>query len=118
MANDKPSPMRRLTVTIPDELVAGLEDIAETMGGSISEALREAVGTYLMEHYWKGVGGEAERGITSGLTNEEVLETVKERFPGAATTLRSISWYRARLRKKYGEDRIPTDAGVKRARGE
>ena len=83
--------MRRLTVTIPEELVAGLEDMAETAGGSISEALREAVGTYLMEHYWKGVGGEAERRIVAGDTNEEVLEAVQKRFPGAATTKGEVS---------------------------
>lgn len=117
-AESRPTPMRRLTVTIPDELVVGLEDMAETTGGSISEALREAVGTYLMENYWKGVGGEATRCIEGGMTNEETLASVLKKNPGAATTLRSVAWYRSKLRKEKGVGKIPTDAGVRRARGE
>jgi len=56
--------MRRLTVTIPEEYVAGLEDMAEDMGASVSEAVREAVATYLMENYWKEtIGGVAREAL-------------------------------------------------------
>ena len=39
--------MRRLTIMIPEELVAGLEDVAEVSGGNISDVLRDAVTAYL-----------------------------------------------------------------------
>lgn len=109
-------PMRRLTIMIPQDLHEGLEDMAETNGGSVGEAVREAVQVYLMEHFWVGVGGTAEMAILGGKTNEEVLAEVRKRYPAAATTLRSISWYRSRLRKLKGEGKVPTDAGVKRMR--
>src|SRR5271155_155363 len=108
---DEPQkPMRRLTVTIPEEYVAGLEDMAEDMGASVSEAVREAVATYLMENYWKeSIGGVARKAILSGATNDEALAAVRKQFAGAATSLASIAWYRSKLRKELGEARVPTD---------
>ena len=49
------APMRRFTATIPEEYYRGLEDLADVMSVTVSEALREALGTYLMQHHWKGV---------------------------------------------------------------
>jgi Arc/MetJ-type ribon-helix-helix transcriptional regulator len=100
--------MRRLTVTIPEEYVAGLEDMAEDMGASVSEAVREAVATYLMENYWKEtIGGVARDAILKGASNEEALAAVRKKFPRAATSLASVAWYRAKLRRD-GE-KVPTD---------
>lgn len=112
----KEKPMRRLTIMIPDELVAGLEDVAEVNGGNISDVLRDAVTAYLFKGPWSGVGGVAKKAILAGKTNEEALEAVLAVHPSAATSLRSISWYRAELRKEHGEVKVPTDAAVKRMR--
>jgi Arc/MetJ-type ribon-helix-helix transcriptional regulator len=102
-------PMRRLTITIPEEYVAGLEDMAEDMGASVSEAVREAVATYLMEHYWKEtIGGAARSAILAGASNDEALVAVRKKFPRSATSLASIAWYRTKLRKELGE-KVPTD---------
>ncbi len=100
--------VKRLTVTLPEEYVIGLEDVAEDMNTTVSEAVRESVATYLIEHYWKETIGEAaKRAITEGATNEETLNAVKEKFPQAATSLASVSWYRSKLRKD--DPNIPTD---------
>jgi Arc/MetJ-type ribon-helix-helix transcriptional regulator len=109
MNNINLKPMRRLTITIPEEFVAGLEDMAEDMGSSVSEAVREAVATYLMEHYWKEtIGGAARSAILAGASNDEALVAVRKKFPRSATSLASIAWYRTKLRKELGE-KVPTD---------
>jgi metal-responsive CopG/Arc/MetJ family transcriptional regulator len=102
-------PMRRLTVTIPEEYVAGLEDLAEDMGSSVSEAVREAVASYLIENYWKEtIGGAARAAILAGESNDDALLTVRQKFPKASTSLASIVWYRSKLRREFGE-KVPTD---------
>lgn len=117
MADEKP--MRRLTVTIPEEYVAGLEDLAEDMGASVSEAVREAVATYLMENYWReSIGGIARKAILEGATNDDTLALVREKFPRAATSMASIQWYRSKLRKEVGEDKVPTDRQARAAKGD
>ena len=94
--------VKRLTVTLPEEFVAGLEDVADDMNTTVSEAVREAVATFLMEHYWKDTIGEvAKAAILGGATNEGALQAVKERFPQAATSMGSIAWYRSKLRKDH-----------------
>jgi len=109
--------VKRLTVTLPEEHVIGLEDVAEDMNTTVSEAVREAVATYLMEHYWKETIGEvAKRAISDGATNEEVLAAVKDKFPHSATSMASVSWYRSKLRKD--DPSIPTDREARERRGE
>lgn len=106
--------MRRITVTIPQELVEGLEDAASVAGSSVSDVVREAVSRFLFEGHWKGVAEVAEGVLLDGGTNDEALDAILRAHPGAATTLRSISWYRSRLRKDHPQ--VLTDAEVKRAR--
>lgn len=107
--NDE-KPMRRLTITIPEEYVAGLEDLAEDMGASVSEAVREAVATYLMENYWReSIGGAARKAILDGASNDETLSQVRKKFPHAATSVASIAWYRSKLRKELGDAKVLTD---------
>lgn len=107
-------PMVRLSVTIPEEYMAGLQDMAEDMGSSVSDAVREAVATYLMENYWReSIGGAARKAILAGSTNDEALAAVRKQFPGAATTLASIAWYRSKLRKEMGEAKVPTDRAAR-----
>jgi hypothetical protein len=108
--------MRRLTIMIPEELVAGLEDMAEVTGGNVSDVLRDAVTAYLFKGPWSGIGGVAKKAILAGRTNEEALAEVLAVHPSAATSLRSISWYRAELRREHGEGKVLTDAAVKRMR--
>jgi Arc/MetJ-type ribon-helix-helix transcriptional regulator len=109
MSDINVKPMRRLTITIPEEYVAGLEDMAEDMGASVSEAVREAVATYLMENYWKEtIGGAARTALLAGASNDDALLAVLKKFPKASTSLASIAWYRTKLRKELGE-KVPTD---------
>lgn len=102
--------MRRFTATIPEEYYRGLEDMADVMSVTISEALREALGTYLMQHHWKGVGKSAEVAIKEGKTNEEVLAVIRKTFPNAETSLKSVAWYRSKLRRDLGADQVPSDS--------
>jgi len=84
--------VKRLTITLPEEYVAGLEDVAGDMNTTVSEAVREAVATYLMEHYWRETVGEvARKAIMAGASNDGALTAVKKKFPHAATSLASIS---------------------------
>jgi len=109
--------VKRLTVTLPDEYVLGLEDVAEDMNTTVSEAVREAVATFLIEHYWKETIGEAaKQAITDGATNKETLNTVKTKFPHAATSMASVSWYRSKLRKDNPD--VPTDREAREKSGE
>ena len=108
--------VKRLTVTLPEEYVAGLEDLADDMNATVSEAVREAVATFLMEHYWKDTIGEvAKRAILDGATNEEALRAVGKKFPHAATSMASISWYRSKLRKTNPD--VLTDRQVREKKG-
>jgi len=116
MAEESEKKVRRLTVTLPEEYVAGLEDVADDMNTSVSEAVREAVATFLMKHYWQDtIGKTARESILSGATNEDVLKVVRKKFPDAATSMASIAWYRSSLRRE-SPDKVLTDRQA-RARG-
>ena len=108
--------MKRLTITLPEDLVLALEDMAEETDTSVSDAAREAIRSYLIDTVWKSIGELAKEGLVGGKTNEEVLADVLKRYPDASTSLKSIAWYRSRLRKELGTDQVMTDAGVRRAR--
>jgi len=110
MGTKRPKEIRRFTISIPEEYAKALEDAAEDLEMTLSEAVREAVATYLMEHYWKDtIGGAAEKAIRAGKSNDETLSIVRKQFPRSAASLGSIRWYRSKLRKKFGEDAVPTD---------
>lgn len=110
--------IKRLTVSLPEEYVAGLEDVADDMNATMSEAVREAVATFLMEHYWKEtIGAVAEKAIMDGANNEGALRAVKEKFPQAATSMASISWYRSKLRKEHPDD-VLTDRQARQREAE
>jgi len=101
MTDDGAKKVKRMTITLPEEYVEGLQDVADDMNTTVSEAIREAVATFLMEHYWKEtVGDTAKKAILDKLPNEDVLKAVKAKFPLAATSMASISWYRSKLRKE------------------
>lgn len=108
--------MRRLTVTVPEDLVTGMEDLASIQHGSVSDVVREAVSEHLFATHWQSVAEVAAESILGGSTDEEALVAVRKRHPGAVTAIRSIGWYRSRLRQKHGADRVMTDPEVKRAR--
>lgn len=113
---DESKKVKRLTVTLPEEYVAGLEDVAGDMNTSVSEAVREAVATFLMDHYWKEtISAVAENAIIGGATNEGALKAVKAKFPHAATSMASISWYRSKLRKERPD--ILTDRQAREREG-
>lgn len=107
MTEDDDTPMRRVTVTLPQELVDALNDMAEDGRISVSEAVREALNHYLFDERWKSIGQLAESELRAGKTNREVLEAVRQKFRGASTSLGSISWYRSKLRRD--DQTVPTD---------
>ena len=118
MSGEVPSPGRRLkriSVSLTDDLYIGLEELAEDRGIGVSDAAREAISSYLLtEHWGQTIGSLAEAEINKGLTNEEVLKAVTTSFPHAKTTRESIAWYRSRMRRR--DSTVPTDreARVKR----
>ncbi len=98
----------RITVSLYDDQYLGVAEVAEDMNVSLSDAVREIVTRYLAMGLWKNtIGSEAERAILTGKTNQEALEQVLKKFPDARTTLASVAWYRAKLRRE--RDDVPTD---------
>jgi hypothetical protein len=63
------------------------------------------------------IGSVAEEAILQGKTNEEVLETVMKQFPEAKTTPASVNWYRQKLRRDLGKNKVPTARTVKKETG-
>jgi hypothetical protein len=67
----------------------------------------------------EGVGVTAEKAIRAGATDEQALQKVLAKHPGASATVGSMSWYRAKLRKQDGAVQTNSEAkrsGVKRSR--
>lgn len=114
MSKDDNRTMKRVTVTLPQDLVDALHDMAEDARVSISEAFREALNHYLFVERWPKIGNLAEKELKAGKTNAEVLEIVLKKNPGASTSLGSISWYRSKLRRT--EASVPTDRQAREAR--
>ena len=112
---DNDGKMRRVTVTLPPELVDALHDMAEDARVSVSEAVREALNHYLFTERWPKVGEYAETALKAGKTNLEVLEIVRKKFPGASTSLGSVSWYRSKLRRT--DPSVPTERQAREKRG-
>lgn len=118
MSGETPSPGRRLkriSVSLTDDLYIGLEEVAEDRGIGVADAARDAIASFLLtEHWGQTIGSLAEGEIKKGLTNEEVLNVVTAKFPHAKTTRDSIAWYRSRMRRD--DPSVPTDreARVKR----
>lgn len=106
--------MHRVTVTLPQDLVNALQDMSQDMRVSVSEAVREALNYYLLTHRWETVGALAKHEIKAGKSNEQVLAAVRKKFPRAATSLGSISWYRSHMRRK--DPSLPTDHQAKAER--
>jgi predicted transcriptional regulator len=120
VSGENPSPGRRLkriSVSLQEDQYIGLEEIAEDMGISISDAAREAINSYLLtEHWGQTIGKLAEAEIGKGLTNEEVLERVLAKFPHAKTSRESVAWYRSKMRRI--DPSVPTDREAKVRRSE
>lgn len=108
--------MRRVTAMVPEELMAGMDEVVEITGLSASDVLRDAITAYLFNGTWSGIGRIARQAILDKKTNEEALEEVLKINPSAATSLKSISWYRSELRRQLGDDKVPTDGAIKRMR--
>lgn len=115
MTKEDAGKMRRVTVTLPQELVDALHDMAEDARVSISEAVREALNHYLFTERWPSIGKVAERELKAGKTNLEVVAIVRKKFPGASTSSGSVSWYRSKLRRT--DPSVPTDRQAREQRG-
>ena len=108
--------MRRVTAMVPEELMAGMDEVVEITGLSPSDVLRDAITAYLFNGTWGGIGRIARQAILDGKTNDEALAEVLKIKPSAATSLKSISWYRSDLWRQLGEEKVPTDGALKRMR--
>ncbi len=99
----------RITVSLYDDQYLGVAEVAEDMNVSLSDAVREIVTRYLAEGRWKKtIGSVAERALLAGKTNQEALDGVKEKIgKDVSTSLASVAWYRAKLRRE-GKN-VPTD---------
>ena len=99
----------RITVSLYDDQYLGVAEVAEDMNVSLSDAVREIVTRYLAEGRWKKtIGRVAERALLAGKTNQEALDEVKEKIgKDVSTSLASVAWYRAKLRRE-GKN-VPTD---------
>ncbi len=94
----------RITVSMYQDQYLGVAEVAEDMNVTLSDAVREIVTRYLAAGRWKKtIGGVAEKAILAGKTNQEALDEVRKKFSDAATSLASVAWYRAKLRRE-GED--------------
>ncbi len=114
MSKEDSGHMRRVTVTLPQELVNALHDMAEDARVSVSEAVREALNHYLFTERWPSIGEVARDELEAGKTNQEVLAIVQAQFPGASTSLGSVSWYRSKLRRT--DATVPTDREARERR--
>ena len=115
MSREDRGNMRRVTVTLPPELVDALHDMAEDARGSVSAAVREALNHYLFTDRWPSIGKVVKKELEAGKTNLEVLEIVRKQFPGASTSLGSVIWYRSKLRRTNPS--VPTDRQAREKRG-
>ena len=61
------------------------------------------------------ISAVAEKAIIGEATNEGGLKAVKAKFPHAATSMASISWYRSKLRKERPD--ILTDRQTRESEG-
>lgn len=105
----------RITVTFEEDQYMELSDIAEVERRNLSDLVRDAVTAYLDSERWSdNIGETATRALRDGLSNEEVLERVRAKFPEAKTSIASISWYRAQARKMYSE--VPSQARARQFR--
>lgn len=107
-------PLNRLVIMASDELIAWLDEAAEVRACTVSEVVCDLIMGNLFDGQWKGIGDVARKAILSHKTNEEALADVLKVFPKAATSTRSISWYRTQLRKEHPN--VPVDAQIKRLR--
>lgn len=100
--------LKRLSVSLTDDLYIGLEELAEDRGIGLSDAARDAIQSYLLDEHWgQTIGSLAMAEIRKGLTNDQVLERVRAKFPHAQTSRESVAWYRSRMRRE--DPTIPTD---------
>lgn len=100
---------KRFSVQVEEDQAVGLEELAEDQQKSVAAVIADAINAHLAANRWKGtVGDTAVALIREGMTNQEVLEAVRERFPAAKTSAASVSWYRSTLRREDPE--VLTDA--------
>lgn len=111
------SPMKRLTTMVPQELMDGMDEVAEIASGNSSDVIRDAIAAHLFNGYWKPHGEVITVAILEHCTNEETLAQVLNADPAAPLTVWSVAWYRADMRKRLGSEAVWTDSETKRAFG-
>ena len=106
----------RMNLSLPDDLHQAVEARATDERRSLGDVIRDILRDHLLgpdaEPAVQGVGDLARRLIREGLPNAEVLERVLAEYPGASTSMDSVSWYRSALRRD-GEE-VPTSLEAER----
>lgn len=86
--------------------------LPEDMAERAHERIATPAGDQPFRNPQKGtVGALAKDCINDGLTDEEALQRVKAAFPTGSTSIKSIRWYRSKMRKQDGS--IPTNRELK-----
>ena len=87
------------------------EDVAEQAHERIATSERELTDQDDWDPKPGTIGALAKACIGDGLSNEETLGRVREKFPKSNTGINSIRWYRSQMRKQDGN--IPTNRELK-----
>lgn len=107
-------PKQRLSIGLEEDLYTALATEAEDAGRSIADVVRDRLReSVLGGPRQERVGEMAERLLSEGLPDEEVVRRVRATLPDAQTSKESVAWYRSRLRKE-GRD-VPTQVNARRA---
>ncbi len=103
--------MKNFNGFLPFILMAAVGAEGSAGGGGLATDTASTAAAPEVKEKVPGVGDLAKDLIRNGKTNEEVLATVKEKFPEAKTSMASINWYRNKLRND-GE-KVPTARELK-----
>ena len=94
----------RMNLTLEDDLHNALALEAERSRRSLADVIRDRLRSSVFgnnaESPARGIGELAQKLLSEGLTNEQVLAEVRQQFPDAATTMASVSWYRSDMRRR------------------
>jgi len=107
----------RTSLSLEADLHEALAEKAENEGKSLGSVIRNILRDELFgkgaEGPIKGVGDLAQKLLLEGASNERVLQEVQKAFPNGSTSIKSISWYRSKLRRD-GHD-VLTQIAARRA---
>ena len=92
---------KRITIAFDEDHAAAMEELADELDGSFADAVRSALTHYIMlDRHAETIGETARDAIEKEKTNAQTVEIVRKRHPWSKTTLKSVSWYRSRMKSE------------------